>query len=118
MSHTIKNAKAVQSKSRTHTVKDLGGDAYEVTSGETGKVYQVHTAGNGGTCTCDWAKYRPTSGGGLSGCSHIVAVLNFIAGSADRRVMAWATPEDAKRQHRPMLDIGDGVVLTTRKAGA
>ncbi len=118
MSHTIKNAKAVQSKSRTHTVKELGGDVYEVTSGETGKVYHVHAAGNGGSCTCDWAKYRPASGGGKSGCSHVIAVVNHIAGSDDRRVMAWATLEDANRQHRPVMDIGDGVVLTTRKAGA
>ncbi len=118
MSRTIKNAKAIQSKSKTHTVKHLSGCAFEVTSGASGSVYHVTLDGNGGGhCTCDWAKYRPASGGFRSGCSHVVAVYAFLAEQEERTVSAWADPQQADRQHRPTLDIGDGVTLTTRKAG-
>lgn len=117
MATTIKNPKTIQAKSRTHQVKQLANDLYEVTSGESGKAYSVRVIENGGHCSCDWAKYRPASGGYKSACSHVVSVFNFISEQADRRAMAWSDVEDAKRQHRPLLDIGDGVVLTTRKVG-
>jgi len=115
MSHTIKNAKAVQIKSRTHTVTHLTGNTYEVTSGASGNAYTVTVHSHGGTCSCTWASYRPR-GDGRSGCSHVISVYNHIEAEAGRKVSAWATAEDARRQHRPLASIGDGVVLTSRVA--
>lgn len=117
MAHTIKNAKFVQSKSRTHQVRQVAPSAYEVTSGASGTRYEVTlTPAGGATCTCTWGHYRPKSGGFRSGCSHAIAVFDYIA--EQRRVSAWTNEEDAKRQHRPTLNIGDGVILTSRKVGA
>jgi len=63
---TIKNAKMIQQKSRTHRVDQVGPQAYNVTSGASGSTYRVTVANHGATCTCDWGKYRPR-GDGRSG---------------------------------------------------
>lgn len=110
---TIKNVKQIQSKSRTHEVTCPGPDAYSITSGASGKTYNVHIATHGGTCSCDWGQYRPR-GDTRSACSHVTAVYNFIAAEANRTVSVWGSSEDAKRQRRPILNIGDGVTLTAR----
>ncbi len=112
---TIKHPKAIQSKSRTHTVGANGDGTYTVTSGHSGAQYTVSPDGAGWVCSCDWSKYRPLSDQ-RCGCSHVVAVVNFIAAQSDRKAMAWATPEDAARQHRPSFSIGDGVIITLRLA--
>jgi hypothetical protein len=31
-----------------------------------------------------------------------------------RRVSVWSNEQDAHRQHRPILSIGDGLLVTTR----
>ena len=116
---TIKNAKKIQSKSRTHEVKDLGGNIFEVVSGESGKAYTVTMldANTAAACTCDWAKYRPAANQGKCGCSHVVAVFNYKAQSTGAQsVSAWTSAESAERQHRHMADIGDGVLLTVRNS--
>jgi len=110
-----RNAKGIQNKSRTHEVIDLSGGRFEVTSGVSGEVYSVTIDGDAGAhCTCDWAKYRPA--GVASGCSHVVSVHNHIAQQAGYKAMAWASPEDAQRQHRHVVEVGDGLTLTLRKA--
>jgi uncharacterized Zn finger protein len=114
MSKQIKNAKTIQSKSRTNEVKQISASLYEVVSGTSGKVYKVRLAGNGGTCTCDWAKYRP-AGDNRSGCSHVVAAINFAAQvEGATSVSAWTSEADAARQHRQTINIGDGVLVTVR----
>ena len=60
-------------------------------------------------------RYRPRSGGNRSGCSHVVAAYDYL--EHERTVSAWTDEDQAKRQHRPTLAIGDGVTLTSRKAG-
>lgn len=113
---TNRNAKAIQTKSRTHEVHPLSANAYEVTSGNSGKAYRVTLLpGGGAACTCDWAKYRPASNGGKCGCSHVLAVYQWQAqfdGKAS--VSAWASEEKAAKQHRPAITIGDGLVITLR----
>lgn len=122
MAKQIKNAKAIQTKSRTHDVVALGHGAYEVTSGASGKSYRVLVKADGddlrsggATCTCNWGKYRPRRTGGESACSHVIAAMNWQAEQDGRRLSAWTDEDRARRQHRPMTDIGDGVVITSRK---
>jgi len=112
----IKNAKAIQGKSRAHKVSQEG-SRFSVVSGTSGSTYSVELLGIGGAqCSCDWAMYRPARTGRKSGCSHVVAVYHYLACEQGRSAMSWASPEAAGRQHRPMLAIGDGVTLTTRGA--
>lgn len=113
---TITNVKSIQKKSRSHVVTPTGPNTYTVTSGASGNSYNVHVTPSGGSCSCKWAQYRP-SGDHRSGCSHVIAVFDYIAQQTDNRtVSAWSNREQAQRQHRSNFAIGDGVTLTLRKA--
>ena len=118
MSKQIQNVKGIQAKAKKNSVRPITGNLYEVTSATSGNRYSVRVAGQQATCTCNWAQYRPGHDR-RCGCSHAVAVFAFIAEQEQgRTVSAWGSVEDAQRQHRPLFAIGDGVVLTTRLAGA
>lgn len=120
MAKTIKNAKFIQEKSRTHAITKIDDLRYKVKSGASGQEYIVtlDTKSDGGSCTCDWAKYRPSIDG-RSGCSHVNAVINeWLRENRGRYASVWASQEDADRQHRPSFEIGDGVTLTTRLVGS
>jgi hypothetical protein len=106
----------LKKKSKSHEVQQTGPARYTVTSGHTGSQYEIAILENGASCTCDWAKYRPVENGGRSGCSHVLAVLAYIESENGRTISAFETLEQAGRQHRPIADIGDGLVLTTRNA--
>lgn len=114
MSKQIKYVKKVQTKAKQNTVAHFAGSLYQVTSGTSGKQYSVRIHGDCGTCSCDWGKYRPANDQ-RSGCSHVVSVFEYIADGNGRTVSVWGSDFDAQRQHRPALNIGDGVVLTSRK---
>lgn len=111
----IRNAKRVQSKAKKNEVHPLGSNRYQVVSATSGNVYNVRIHGDAATCDCSWGTYRPAHDQ-RSGCSHVVAVYQFIAGENGRKVSVWSNESDADRQHRPMLNIGNGVVLTSRAA--
>lgn len=113
MAQTITSAKQIQHKSRAHTVRQIQSNWYKVTSSETGRIYDVNLALNGGTCTCQWGRQRPDDDR-RSACSHVVAAINYRAAQKGRRVSAWTRLDDAQRQHRPTLLIGDGLILTSR----
>ena len=113
MAQTITHAKLIQRKSRDHTVRQIGSNWYKVTSGETDRVYDVNLGLNGGTCTCEWGRQRPDDDR-RSACSHVIAAINHRAARKGRSVSAWGTYKEARRQHRPTLPIGDGIVLTSR----
>lgn len=113
----IRNAKQVQQKSRQHIIEETGPNAYQVTSGTSGNVYHVWVGPeNIAHCSCNWGQYRKSGAG--SGCSHVVAVHEYRAEQVGRRVSAWQAGdvETIERQHRAAYSIGDGVILTTRKA--
>lgn len=121
MSYKIVNVKQIHKKADLHQVQPRGRTAagdliLVVTSGSSGNRYQITQKANGSAyrCTCQWARYRPYRDL-RSACSHVQAAAEWIESNADRRTSAWATPEDADRQHRPQIDLGDGVVLTSRK---
>ena len=122
MAHKIVEHKKVQRKSRTHTVTQVGVNTYHVTSGHSGKTYTVRLQDQtrdgavtytGAVCDCKWSQYRPANDS-RSGCSHVMAVFDYV--DARRTISAWGQTEDAKRQHRPVTYIGDGVILTSRIA--
>jgi len=109
-----RNAKPMQIKSRTHEVTKINNNSYSVFSSRQGNTYSVNVFESGASCTCDWATKRHHENGAV-GCSHTIAVFDFIAKeNGAKSVSAWASEEEAKRQHRQMNVIGDGLVLTKR----
>lgn len=118
---TIVNAKSLLVKGKSHFVTHENGTLFKVVSGASGETYYVRMAQDDGrnrrfTCSCKWG----TQGGyrllDASGCSHAQAVNAYIALVVDgRAVSAWSDPEDAARQHRPVVDMGNGVYHTGRK---
>ncbi len=113
----ISNPKEIQKKSRTHEVTPLDGDVFRVKSGSSNSEYLVRLLPdqNGAVCDCKWGQYRKYSDHYRSGCSHVQTVYAHLEDHRGRSVSAWSTKEDAKRQHRPVINIGDGVILTARK---
>ena len=112
----MRHAKKLQSKSRQHmvVVDDISKSRYKVTSAGSGKEYLVNVfADSSAGCSCNWSQYNNQHG--KSACSHVIAVLNFVHNGEWKNISAWASEDEAKLQHRPMLNIGDGVVLTVRK---
>ena len=116
MEKKIKNAKQLQKKSRSHQVRHVWGNMYQVVSGASGRTYYVRVKEDGATCDCKWGTRGGHKAKDRSGCSHVQAVYNYIESEKSRRISAWTDEEQARRQHRPMSDIGDGVVLTSRLA--
>lgn len=113
MARTIVNAKQIQNKSRQHTVRRVGANWFKVFDGQSGREYDVNLGLNGGTCNCEWGRHRPDSDH-RSGCTHVVAAMNYREVQQGRRVSVWSSEKAARRQHRPTIYIGDGLILTTR----
>jgi hypothetical protein len=109
----MRNAKQLQVKSRKHEVEQVAPAGFTVKSGGSGKEYRV-ILGTVPTCTCDWGQYRKV--GSPCACSHVLAVYDFLGSQVDRKLSAWASEEEAKRQKRQTLNVGDGVYVTFRKA--
>lgn len=109
-----RQAKVIQFKAKAHQVTQVAPDRFTVESGASGNVYNVSITPVGPRCSCDWGKFRRA--GEPCGCSHVVSVLNHLAQQDGRKVSAWADEESAARQHRPVIQLGDGLTLTTRKA--
>lgn len=114
-----RHPKQLQSKSRKHNVVLVNPETnhYQVTSGTSAKVYNVNLFNDGtGGCDCEWAKWNAkkdtTEAGSVSGCSHVIAALDFAA--EDRTVYVWASDTDASRQHNVTQVIGDGLTITMK----
>ena len=112
----MRHTKDLKHKSQTHEVRQTAAGAFTVVSGHSGSEYTVTILDSGASCSCDWAKYRPAENNGRCGCSHVIAVMAFIQNENGRTISAFATAEQAEKQHRPTIDLGDGIILTTRKA--
>jgi hypothetical protein len=111
-----RHAGSLQKKSKSHEIAKLDERNYKVTSGATGKEYTVTMfETNGASCTCDWMKYRPAENNGRCGCSHVIAVIAYIQKENERTVKTFTGWEQVQKAHRQVLDIGDGLLLTTRK---
>lgn len=116
-SNKISNPKSVSQKAKLHDVTPQDNDVFRVKSGTSGEEYFVRLLPNedGGTCNCDWGKCTKYQDGYKSGCSHVQAVYQQMEDQRNRTTSAWSTVEDAKRQHRQITNIGNGVILTLRK---
>lgn len=119
MTHQIAHAKDVCKKAKQHEVSWTGPFTYQVTSATSNRIYWVALSPNrtGGTCSCAWGKYRPWDDL-RSACSHVQAVIEFVEEQNARGISAWNDQEQAARQHRPIINLGDGVVVTSRKEGS
>ena len=104
-----RNAKFLQAKSKAHSVKELDAQHFIVTSGASGNEYNVYYDGQKSVCQCNWGQTRPR--GMRCGCSHVVAVVRHVETKA---ISVWANPEDAKRQKKHIIPVGDGVLVTVR----
>lgn len=116
MTYKIKNAKTLHKKSDTHLVKPIDGSSFgfDVISGSSGNVYKVAVQhDHGATCNCRWGYYRKWSDP-KSACSHVQAVFEYLEQEKARRTSSWTNEEDAERQHRPTIELGDGVIMTSR----
>ena len=111
----ITDPKSVNRKAKTHDVTPLDKNTFRVKSSNSGNEYLVRLVEDGGTCDCAWGQYRKYSDSYRSGCSHVQAVIQQLEGQRNRTTSAWSSKEDAKRQHRPIANIGDGVILTLRR---
>lgn len=112
----MRHPKQIQIKSRQHDVRWLEQNKFLVVSGDSGYAYLVTVRENGATCSCHWGQTQAALDG-RSGCSHVVAVMNHLAIQGQRSVSVWSSINAAERQHRPILNIGNGLLLTTRKIG-
>lgn len=130
MSRLTRNAKPLQKKSRSHQVTQINVSTFSVTSGASGKIYQVVLTGPDRThahCNCNWGRQqgntvtlRVNFGVGGRGCSHVMAMWEFIERRTIERSLAyWTTTEDAERQHRPTrvqeTDNHDHTILSTSR---
>lgn len=110
MSKSIRNAKALQSKSRNHKV--IGNPrpgVYQVQSGSSGEIYEAIPATGG--CTCKWSQYNGRD------CSHVMAAKEYEANNEGRTCSFWREDqtEAIGRQKKKTEQVGYGLVATTRK---
>ena len=118
----IRNHRALLEKARTHKVvwknETTYSSCYLVASGNSGQRYEVVVKEKFGLarCDCDWGRqggYRKLS---ECACSHVLKVFAGREARKGRTIQTWNESEDAERQHRPVLEIGNGVWLTSRLA--
>lgn len=110
----MRHTSSLTSKANTHKVMGLGNGVFEVTSGGSGTVYRCEASGDGFTCTCKWG--REACFGRKSGCTHALAVSLWVAGSRVS-VKAHDGKDEARKAHRPMADLGQGLFITARAKG-
>ena len=108
-----RQAKQLQSKAKKSQVGQNADGTFTVTSATSGKSYLVAQFDSGFRCCCDWAKYHDTR---FKPCSHVLAVEAYLEEAGTRSLSFWASEEDAKRQHRPVRRVGQGVWATSRAA--
>lgn len=105
--------KRLQRESRRLKVTPLSTAAasYRVSSGsqpERSYFVMVDPETLSGQCTCPWAQY-----GGVN-CKHVLAVLRRHY-AEQGELSFWASPQDARRQHRPVI-AGEQLYATVRRA--
>ena len=121
MSSTFKhivNTFSIQAKSKTHDVTPLGNDQYLVHSGHSDRHYVVTLHETGAQCTCPWGTCGGTEVRTHSGCSHVMAVYEWLAAQAGLTVTARSTrfiPALPYAGDIAVVTIGDHVALSLRK---
>jgi len=109
-----RQAKTLQNKAKKNKVQPQGKGEFSVTSATSGKTYTVTNLANGGfQCTCKWSQYHRTD---LKPCSHCLAVEEWLEQAGNRSLSFWTSEEEAQRQHRPVMRVGQGLWATSRAA--
>lgn len=110
----MRNAKALQSKSKQHLITRLSPTSYRLTSGSSGNQYIINS--DTLSCSCPYGQHRPTNDK-RSGCSHVVAVLSYIKKMEEERTLTiCATEEAALKSKRALAGGFDGLIILSRKA--
>ena len=107
-----RNIKSLKSKMDAHQVARTAAHSWTVKSNTSGKFYAVSEKDGVYQCGCLTQRY-PRKGESC-GCSHVAAVVKFEAESNERSVTLHDGAEAAKRQHRPVIEVGGGLFATTR----
>jgi hypothetical protein len=115
-----RNNKALQAKSKTHTVLPMGDNVYTVVSGSSGTRYTVVMFTDlTGNCDCPWGTERHEAlaeNKGAVGCSHTLAVIRFIAIGQGRQISTWADVDTARKQKKHIVSTADGLTVTSAKS--
>ena len=90
---TITNLPAVAAKAKTHQVNQVSGNHFTVVSGASDALYHIRLTPYA-TCSCEWAKYRPA--GTPCGCSHVQAVVSYVASQEGYGATARPAHEDTR----------------------
>ena len=103
-----RDAKAMQSDARIHSVTQVSDREFDVTSGNSGTVYRVDLDNQRNMCECKWAQYhRPSM------CSHVIAVITYVEAQRGHKVSAWSTDEEMPEHLRKArIAQWDGIALT------
>jgi len=118
-----KKSLTLAEKARLHRVERIANYHWQVTSGTSGKTYHVgfDFRRRQFTCSCNWGLQSGNGEmiGNGSGCSHILAVAASVEQERGRSAAFWASVDDARRQHRPIMIVavdrrGNIVVETSR----
>lgn len=110
-----RQAKKIQAKAKKCEVRFsgfLGTFFVKSTSGET---YTVREVRSGFCCACEWAGFHDTR---KNPCSHVEAVRDFLEKTGSRSLSLWPDTGSARRQHRPVRQVGSGLWATSRKVKA
>lgn len=113
----MRNIQTLKVKATTHQVLDINEYTWSVTSGSSGKDYEVHKHGDNYQCSCQYG----TAGGKQwarkqSGCTHVMAVVAHETAKGGRKVSYHDGQEAAQKQRRPMFEVGQGLFVTSRVA--
>ncbi len=114
----MRNIASLTAKTHTHTVSPASDGGWDVVSGSSGNTYHVRYQPEleGYSCTCRWA--LPKGGSNCHrpvGCSHVMAAVAFHKLEQDRKVAFKGDLESARRQHRPISDLGQGILAVSRR---
>ena len=113
MAKQIRNPKTLQAKAKKCVVAQVSATEYKVQSPSGNEPYIVRHLGQGYACNCLWGQHTEEMNP-ASGCAHVIAVVGFEAAKVNRKVAAWVSEEDAKRQHNKYDYIGNNVYISTR----
>lgn len=115
-----RNIKQLQQQSKRLRVRRVGKHTLVVESVSNPIANHIVTVTFGpdhtihARCTCEWAINRGVA------CSHVMAALDYLASTKQRKLSFWRDRSDAERQkHRLFYLSGgsdDGVWITSRTA--
>lgn len=116
MRSEVHNLKELQNQSRKLKTVVVSANLVRVESGTDADItYDVHVAWRANDridtrCDCPWSHY----GGSI--CKHRMAALNALAAHKGKRLSFWTHRDEAERQRRKAMQVGDHLWLTVRRA--